>query len=816
MSFAGFLVGWLADYYLAATLLLLVSFAGWRWVRQPAHRLMVAWSVMIELIALAVVCGLPFWPKVSLIVTTSPAAEAVVEPPTASEPDFVPPPVQFDPVVKVEDFVRQAPDGPEPSLPASPPIVPERRLTWVEWIADGYLVGAVLLGLWLCWGAAATMLTCQRARPASDRLRAELCQVVQGQGRVPRLLISSHIANAVALGVFRPAIVLPAGLAENSPSQTLRVVLSHEWAHLRNRDLWLLALGRCLLVVLFAQPLFWWLRRAIRGDQELLADAMAAGEERHDYAEELLRLVRTAAGRRPLAISTTMGIWEGPSQLSRRIAMLLDETFRVEPTGSRRWKCQAVGVLVLLGVGCSLLTLQPARSADVPAQAVALAESKPEKQAEPTVAMPRERNLPADNTPFVMATVPGRMLLSRRSVQAELKLTDEQKQKLSQIVADFLVEQRRVVPPRHYPQSPPLKLTEEPSPHAPLAELQQDMRKLDSDTCKKMDAVLTPQQLQMLKDLKLRTEAFNILFDPAVLDKLGMTTEQRVEWIRRVVQLMNESQRKGQQASRKINGQALAVLSPQQRAQLQSQVFRPGSDSLRMFRMADIAGVPLPNFSPFPFPDLSREDACKELNLSTAQQDQVRAVMKKYNERSQELTRQWRALSDESNANWRTSRKDRSAVSEKSRQLIAEHKRQIEGILTPRQLESYKEMALREVALNVLNDPRTLGQIGATKEQNAALSRLQMESIDKPEQITREMADKALKSLTPAQQEMLRAEVDRDMREPSASPVESKAQKNAGGSDASRHRARHFRCGPLAPFLGITRQPLPPMTIKSA
>ena len=111
------------------------------------------------------------------------------------------------------------------------------------------------------------------------------------------------VTTAVALGLRRPTIVLPAGLLAEGPPQALRAVLTHEWAHIRNGDLRLLALGRCLLVLLFAHPLFWWLRRAIRGDQELLADAAAAGDDRPAYAEELLRLARKTAWPSPLAAS---------------------------------------------------------------------------------------------------------------------------------------------------------------------------------------------------------------------------------------------------------------------------------------------------------------------------------------------------------------------------------------------------------------------------------------------------------------------------------------------------------------------------------
>ena len=55
-SAVGFL-GWLADFYLLATLLLAVALLARRWIRQPAQRLTVGWIVAVELAALAVVCA---------------------------------------------------------------------------------------------------------------------------------------------------------------------------------------------------------------------------------------------------------------------------------------------------------------------------------------------------------------------------------------------------------------------------------------------------------------------------------------------------------------------------------------------------------------------------------------------------------------------------------------------------------------------------------------------------------------------------------------------------------------------------------------
>ena len=145
----------------------------------------------------------------------------------------------------------------------------------------------------------------------------------------------------------------PPDWSEDGSPQAIRAILTHEWAHIRNGDLWLLALGRGLLVLLFPHPLLWWLRRAIRGDQELLADAAAAGDNRPAYAEELLRLARKTAYPSPIAASGAVGIWESSSQLSRRIAMLLDESFHVEPRAPRRWRYRALGLLAILGAACS-------------------------------------------------------------------------------------------------------------------------------------------------------------------------------------------------------------------------------------------------------------------------------------------------------------------------------------------------------------------------------------------------------------------------------------------------------------------------------
>jgi tetratricopeptide (TPR) repeat protein len=371
-------LGVLADYYLLAGLLLAAAWLAQRWMRQPAARLAVNWMVAVELLVLAVVCAVPVWPRISLLraasAPVSPERPVVLAPPAAAPPqsagDHAPSRPLVPPALNSPRNLELR-TGSVPALPESPIAVPHEsptprdvvapRSSWIEWIALACFGCMTMVLCWLAWGAVVAWRACRLAKPAPPWLAAEMARIVGEGRRAPRVLVGTRTRTAAALGLFRPTILLPVELAGDAATPALRSVLRHEWAHIESGDLWLLALGRCLLVPLFAHPLFWWLRRAVRRDQELLADAAAAGDNRPAYAEELLQLARRAIG--PLPLSASVGIWENSSQLSKRIAMLLNENMRIEPRTSRRWRVQAAGLLTLLAAGVSFLTLQPGRSA---------------------------------------------------------------------------------------------------------------------------------------------------------------------------------------------------------------------------------------------------------------------------------------------------------------------------------------------------------------------------------------------------------------------------------------------------------------------
>ncbi|MBA3480821.1 MAG: hypothetical protein H0T51_03305 [Pirellulales bacterium] len=248
-------------------------------------------------------------------------------------------------------------------------VEPQNVSRWVDWLPLAALVhvmGSAAVVVWLIGGAILARGIYRSATAAPVPMQQLLARVV-GNASAPELLVSTEVATPVALGVRQAAIIMPMGMSEDDGDDPLVAVLAHEWAHVQNGDLRTLAASRLFLVLLWPQPLYWWLRRSLRLDQEALADAAAAEVAgRVEYAERLVGWARNQdRGHQAPRLAGAVGLWEGPSQLKRRVALLLDEKFAVMRSCSRRWRGACFAALALAAVGLSLLTLQPAtRAAD--------------------------------------------------------------------------------------------------------------------------------------------------------------------------------------------------------------------------------------------------------------------------------------------------------------------------------------------------------------------------------------------------------------------------------------------------------------------
>ena len=159
-------------------------------------------------------------------------------------------------------------------------------------------------------------------------------------------------------------ILLPARLFVAGEAGALRYVLAHEWSHVEGRDAWAWNFACLAGLVLFYQPLFWWLRRQLRLCQDHLADARAAAEgSAEDYAEFLVGLARI---RRSGPSLPALGIGDNRSNLSRRVVMLVQDREPLERRCRPAWSLAASAIAALVVVTASGLRLDAANAGDPP------------------------------------------------------------------------------------------------------------------------------------------------------------------------------------------------------------------------------------------------------------------------------------------------------------------------------------------------------------------------------------------------------------------------------------------------------------------
>lgn len=370
---------WLADYYLLASVLLALALAGMAALKQPAQRLAIAKSTLVSLVLLAIVCAIPGWSAVHLLTAKSPPP-VLETPPTLPAPP-APPMVEQPLRTAVAPPIMPKAEAPAPTAIAAAPRPPVKHpISWPAILVTAHLAGAIGILSWLLLGWLAALRLRRTAIAAPPTVVDILTKLVATNYDLPSrvdLLTHPRLDVPVALGVRRPAIVLPAHFIESAirnPKSEIAAVLAHESAHILNHDLRWLALARCLLIGLWANPLFWFARRRLRLDQEALADAAAAEvTSRQHYAEQLVAWARHISARPALHLSSAVGLWEGPSQLRERIALLLNERLTITRHCSRLVRLLTFGAGLALAIALSLITLKlaeptPAAAAEKPTE----------------------------------------------------------------------------------------------------------------------------------------------------------------------------------------------------------------------------------------------------------------------------------------------------------------------------------------------------------------------------------------------------------------------------------------------------------------
>jgi beta-lactamase regulating signal transducer with metallopeptidase domain/Tol biopolymer transport system component len=204
------------------------------------------------------------------------------------------------------------------------------HLSWQAVAMVGWLVGGVMLAIWLAAGyARLSRIYCKEG--SRDRAPESFMQLLADTARrlrlrrLPRVVVSQNVQSPAVFGVFRPVLLLPARGTEDLTPREVEHILLHELAHVKRRDLQVHAFCIAIQVIYWFNPLLYLVRRQLQHLRELCCDATVAGVLKEGTKDYCQTLVETAEWllRQPSARGIGfLGLVENPNRLLVRLRWL--------------------------------------------------------------------------------------------------------------------------------------------------------------------------------------------------------------------------------------------------------------------------------------------------------------------------------------------------------------------------------------------------------------------------------------------------------------------------------------------------------------
>ena len=194
------------------------------------------------------------------------------------------------------------------------------------------------------------------------------------------ILETSRGSMPMTCGIFRPAVLIPAGATEWGPER-LRIVLLHELAHIRRGDLATHVLARLALSLYWWNPLAWFAWRAFVKERERATDdlVLTAGERASEYAGHLLEIAR--AFQPELATAAAALAMARRSELEGRLVAILDNGVNRRPAGRRAAVIAALAAVTLAAPFAAVQAQDTSQAGGVNFRVVSTSENPPEVDA---------------------------------------------------------------------------------------------------------------------------------------------------------------------------------------------------------------------------------------------------------------------------------------------------------------------------------------------------------------------------------------------------------------------------------------------------
>jgi beta-lactamase regulating signal transducer with metallopeptidase domain len=201
---------------------------------------------------------------------------------------------------------------------------------------------------------------------AGDERRPLLgaCADHVGLDAIPKVVFAHGCHSPLATGIWKPAILLPMEL-KDAPDEVLRIVLLHEFAHVRRRDCLVELVVQIIGALMWWNPLYWIAARRLRFAREVVCDQIVlwGRASRTSYVKLLLRYATHAVLPVGPAFAVTRMSVQGTLAPRVRAMMERDELARQTVPVARAmtnletaW-FMIVGILVAVALDAMMLTL---------------------------------------------------------------------------------------------------------------------------------------------------------------------------------------------------------------------------------------------------------------------------------------------------------------------------------------------------------------------------------------------------------------------------------------------------------------------------
>jgi uncharacterized protein (TIGR03435 family) len=200
---------------------------------------------------------------------------------------------------------------------------------------------AILFGVWLCGVAMGAIFWLRWWR----RIRAIQRAATPLPLNLPiRVMSSTARLEPGVVGIVRPVLLLPEGIAEHLTPPQLEAILAHELRHVQRRDNLTAAIHMVVETLFWFHPLVWWIRGRLVEERELACDegVLRLGSEPQVYAESILKVCEFYLAS-PVACAA--GVTGG--ELKKRIEAIMSNRSALRLNFARKMMLVTAGLTAL-------------------------------------------------------------------------------------------------------------------------------------------------------------------------------------------------------------------------------------------------------------------------------------------------------------------------------------------------------------------------------------------------------------------------------------------------------------------------------------